>query len=306
MRIHEIRKEVEKLCPTASGRTVKRRPREANMLTYEEARGMIERARDGRRKLENNTWLEERIVPPLLPYYAVRLHKTDVVELHPDGSCTLNSGGWRTVITKDRINRYAPGLVASGRGVWHYYPHARQGGWDLKFPFADGMRVWADGRVEGAGLDESAIRRDILKQIRAYIDGFAAHVVQHGLADPAQEDCWGCYFVLEPAGEHGPGRAPWGQDRVTKPGADHMTGLGHIFEHFREKYYVPSLVWRAMQRRYNPAFCWQMAKADAQRGRPDILRDDLRAYFKHLMPALVEYRMRELAAAGSENKKEVA
>lgn len=281
------------------------------MLTYEEARSMMERARNGRRKLENNTWLERRTTnaPKDRTYksaYAVRLHDTDVVTLHPDGSYTLNSGGWRTVTTKDRINRYAPGVISSDRGTWYYYP--KLGRWDLKFPFADGMRVWANGQVEGVGLDESAIRRDILKQIRVYIDGFAAHVVKHGLADPGPGDCWGCYMV--PAGD-GNGKlpvrmAPWGQDRATKPGTDHVMGLDHIFEHFREKYYVPSLAWRAVQRRGDPAFVYRMIQIEVGRRDTRTFKADLRAYFKHLIPALVEYRVRELAAADSENESGVA
>jgi hypothetical protein len=294
------------------------------MLTYNEAGEMLKKARHGRRKLENNTWLEERHPQGASAYcakcravydpadlrwtypgssikhdcgevlamdYAIRLHNTDVVTLHPDGCYTLDSGGWRTVTTKDRINRYAPVSVASDRGQWYVYPEP--GNWDRRHPFADGMRVipeirhgasFLDYRIKGAGFDESAIRRQLLKEIRTYIDGFAAHVAKNGLADPGPGDCWGCCMVPT--------------DRATKnkpPGADHAIGVDHIFEHFREKYYVPSLAWRAVQRRGNPAFCYQMAQSDARRGDTGILKDDLRAYFKKLMPALVAARIAETA-----------
>jgi hypothetical protein len=93
------------------------------MLTYEDAAQMMKAARNGRRKLGNNTYLEERRFPGVhdascIPSYAVRLHDTDVVTLHPDGSQTLNSGGWRTVTTKDRINAYSIAGVWSERGEW--------------------------------------------------------------------------------------------------------------------------------------------------------------------------------------------
>lgn len=246
------------------------------MLTYAEARRMMERARNGRRKLANNTYLVQGASKDS---FAIRLHNTDVVTLHPDGSFTLNSGGWRTVTTKERINVYAPGRVASDRGAWYYYP-APGRDWSLRYPFADGMRVLPGGAVEGAGPDETAIRREIQKQVRKYIDGFCAHVAENGLADPNGGDCWGCY--MQTTGGDG------------KPGADHFMGVGHIFEHFREEYYVPSLAWRAAQRHGNPAFCWGLMKARAERGDTDMLREDLRAYFRKLTPALVAHKLGEV------------
>lgn len=130
------------------------------MLTYEEARDLVTKARNGRKKLENNTYLEERWNGTRdgdLPRYAIRLHNTDVVTLHPDGSYTLDSGGWRTVTTKARISHYAPGTLGSDRGTWNYYPTT--GDWETRYTFADGMTIHADGTVAGAGIDESAIRR---------------------------------------------------------------------------------------------------------------------------------------------------
>lgn len=273
------------------------------MLSYSEAKEMMQRARNGRRKLENNTYLEERDCgicgepyraacgrPDHGPNYAVRLHDTDVVTVRPDGSYTLDSGGWRTVTTKDRMNRYSPHRVYSEKGMWYAYP-VPQGdfsGWKAGIPFADGMRIYPDGRVVGAGIDETAIRAQLLKQIRAYVDGFAKHAVKHGLAAPSGGDCWGCAMVR--------GR-PWGQDKATKPGADHAMGLDHIFEHFRERYYVPGLLWRALQRRGNPQFCYQLMQQEVARGDARMLKQELRAYFKTLMPALVAAKVAELERA---------
>lgn len=260
-------------------------------MTYEEAREMIRRTgtRNGRRKLENNTYLIG-VPEGGAQRYAIRLHDTDVITLHPDCSYTLNSGGWRTVTTKDRINRYAPVSVASDRGAWYVYP--RRGDWDTRYPFADGMRLIPNGngwKVEGAGLDETAIRRDLSRQIRTYVDGFAAWAVKNGLPDPGPGDCWGCALTV--AKPDTTGKAPWGQDKVTKPGADMPFGVDHIFEHFREKYYVPSLLWRAEQRRGDPAFCYRMIQAEVKRGDTRMLKGDLRAYFKTLMPALVSAKV---------------
>jgi hypothetical protein len=88
------------------------------MLSYHEAQTMMARAQDrgygARRKLQNNTYLHARSNGD----YAVRLHSTDVVTIHADGTYSLNTGGWETVTTKDRINNYGPARVYSHRGTW--------------------------------------------------------------------------------------------------------------------------------------------------------------------------------------------
>jgi hypothetical protein len=71
------------------------------------------------RKIAHNTKLErldaERI--------GVRLHRTVVVEFRADGTTRLDSGGWRTVTTKERLNRYMPPgyRIAATRRVWFLY-----------------------------------------------------------------------------------------------------------------------------------------------------------------------------------------
>lgn len=49
-----------------------------------------------RRKLENNTYLEERDGNTI----AVKLHATDVVTFHRDGRVVLNSGGQRSPLAQ--------------------------------------------------------------------------------------------------------------------------------------------------------------------------------------------------------------
>jgi hypothetical protein len=86
------------------------------MLTYANAADLMRTARNGRRKLGNNTYLESAGSD-----YAVRLHGTSVVIIHADGTYTLNTGGWGTVTTKARINEYGPARVCSDRGTWYVW-----------------------------------------------------------------------------------------------------------------------------------------------------------------------------------------
>jgi hypothetical protein len=94
-------------------------------------------------KVANNTYMT-READGTIRY---RLHSTDVVIHHPDGTFTLNSGGWHTVTTKERINRYAPCRVYQQAFEWFVVGRdaALNWDWDHPYPFEDGMRVDAHG-----------------------------------------------------------------------------------------------------------------------------------------------------------------
>lgn len=72
------------------------------------------------------------------------LHSTTVARWYRDGLIVLNSGGWRTVTTKDRMNRALP-------SPWSVRSDARRGGWGVYYSrervagFADGVTI-ATGR----------------------------------------------------------------------------------------------------------------------------------------------------------------
>jgi hypothetical protein len=109
-------------------------PGEITMLTHSAAAALLATARDkaAGKPLENNTRLE------LLENgdYGVRLHDTIVVTIHADETYTLNSGGWRTRSTKDRINVYSPAQLFQEKRQWFLTVAELS-----KTPFADGIRV---------------------------------------------------------------------------------------------------------------------------------------------------------------------
>jgi hypothetical protein len=84
-----------------------------------------------RRKVGNNTYAE------ILPNGSVgiMLHSTYVVKIHPDNTYTLNSGGWQTLTTKDRINQYSPRRVYQRNFEWFVDINGKE------HPFIDGMVV---------------------------------------------------------------------------------------------------------------------------------------------------------------------
>lgn len=230
-----------------------------------------------RKKLENNTYLHRLDANTL----AVRLHSTDIVLVHGDGTYTLDSGGWRTLTTRDRISRYSPAGISQKNNIWYVGASI----------FQDGMRVNAQGTPVTRTRRVDVVERNkrlLDRRTRAYIDGFAAHVIKHGLAvndgeapsdssdrplKPDTGDCWPCYFGLG------------SDDHLKEP-----MGVDHLLSHFEEDYFVPSLLWKAiLSKGYsNPGLTWYTLAEDAKRGDTRLLKDILRAYFRKRKPALLD------------------
>lgn len=101
-------------------------------MTHSEAVRMV-RGKTGRdrRKVGNNTYAE------ILPNGSVgiKLHNTYVVKIHGDGTYTLNSEGWNTSTTKDRINQYSPVRVYQRQFQWYVQLNSTE------YPYMDGMVV---------------------------------------------------------------------------------------------------------------------------------------------------------------------
>ena len=135
------------------------------MITFESAPAMLAKSRLSKtsKKLENNTWLEVTEHGE----YAIKLHQTRIITIHSDGTYTLNSGGYRTSTTKDRLNGYAPGpRINTEKGLWHYGSHL----------FFDGMTVDERGNVLNAPLVDDDLmitaKSTVDKAVAKYIKGY--------------------------------------------------------------------------------------------------------------------------------------
>lgn len=105
-----------------------------------------------RKKVANNTYLERRTDESI----ALVLHNTDVVTYHLDGRIVLDTGGWLTVTTKDRINAGLP-------RPWHL--SSNKGTWELR---------------EGYGY---------VNTITRYTDGITLHEVGEGSLELDEDTC---------------------------------------------------------------------------------------------------------------------
>lgn len=66
-------------------------------------------------KIGNNTYLTE-----YEDRFVVRLHNTDILAVYPD-SVFVNTGGWNTVTTLNRINRAMPPGCRAYQKDWQWY-----------------------------------------------------------------------------------------------------------------------------------------------------------------------------------------
>jgi hypothetical protein len=189
------------------------------MQTYDEAQAM---AQSRKRKLGNNTYLNPRDDGTI----AVKYHETDVVIFHPDGSVVLDSGGWKTSTTKERLNAFSPAHVWQRNGIW-YVKYGKE-----TVPFADGMTLHPGGIINGAGKDPKAETR-LRRKVFTYSKKYVAALVVGEVSEPSTGDCWFCAMRTADKGE---------------TLGEAFSDRDHILSHLEENYFVPSLIHTALER----------------------------------------------------------
>lgn len=180
------------------------------------------------RKLENNTYLH-RIDEHTI---AVKLHDTDVVTYYDDGRIVLNSGGWRTVTTKDRMEKYSPVWLRSFDGDWHIARHGEAGYRKTGDIFNDGvtLEVSSDGELKITGAGQSTVK--LRKQAWLYVKRFVESIIRGDVGvRPSNGDCWYCVM----------------KDKDGKTLGDLSGDSGHIKDHIKADYFVPSLLYNAIK-----------------------------------------------------------
>lgn len=114
----------------------------------------------------------------------VRLHDTDVAAFYPDGRIEINTGGWNTMTTRDRINGALAGTAFS------VYTHSgqlyvsRDGG---KFPMTQRAVLYPNGKVEtdiesGEALGYESVRR--------YVESYMRKLRESGIPEDFSGDPW--------------------------------------------------------------------------------------------------------------------
>lgn len=122
-------------------------------------------------KLLPNTVLEFDTTGDGSTYFAVRLHRTRIVTFYADGRIVLNTGGWQTLTTRDRMQRC--GIRIGMQGGVAQLSHGKR-----TVAYLDGMILHPKGRIERAdgkrarnAEDVRGVRRRALAAYRRYLAG---------------------------------------------------------------------------------------------------------------------------------------
>lgn len=152
----------------------------------------------------------------------IRLHSTDIITFKANGDIVLDSGGWQTVTTKERMNRFGPFQVWQRNKMWWVDCE------DTIYAYADGITFHSDGRVTGQGEDPTK-QMKLRKRITNFVNGYMKALTSRKLDPPSGGDCWYCCLKDKNGNEMG------------------RDSQEHLFSHFKQKYYVPSMVCNAAE-----------------------------------------------------------
>lgn len=187
---------------------------------------------------------------------ALRYHQTDVVTFYPN-RMVLNSGGWLTPTTKERLNRgldmvrigdYYREQITQNNRLWYYKGQV----------FKDGLEVTYDGTILTHNADKGEYMIILNKLINKYVKELRGAIDTGELDLDMGGDCWMCKGL--------------------------GNGKGHLISHLKEKYLMPTLMYNALKENgyTNPAvFLLDGTKINIdiiQRWKSLILRS-VRSYF---------------------------
>ena len=236
------------------------------VLAAQEKRGF------DKKKLANNTYLSKKD-----DAFVIRLHDTDIVKIKEESSqtfFTVNTDGWMTSTTKERINSFTPLRIFQKRGVWYVYQQVD--GREEVVQFFDGMTVDQSGRVVNsaeASLDGIEKGRKLDQMITDYIKKFCDQSIKEGLPLPDLGDCLDCRIYSQAKSEQ--------RDR---------DDMSHVYSHLEETYIHGSfLVYAATIAGYsNPGFILAIIQQDCRRGDVTMLKRVFRSFFKKVRQKLLK------------------
>lgn len=166
----------------------------------------------------------------------LKYHDTTIVTKRPDGTTVLNSGGFHTRTTKERIREFAHVDIYQKNGVWYMSDGSA---------FYDGIVVKTktpgeeySGKTtilsEKKPVNDSAVN-EMKKQIRNY----CLLITPENIPKPEAGDCFFC--------------------RTTDSGktlGDATNNHAHLLSHLEEGYVVGSLIVNALKESHYPPTSW--------------------------------------------------
>jgi hypothetical protein len=187
----------------------------------------------------------------------IRFHRTDIIEFPKRGGVVFNSGGWKTITTKERMNTYQNvATIVQSKGMWWLSLGSNSWNEDSRIPYFDGMKV-KGGKV--IRPRKSAHQKDQfwIKKINEYCQKVKK---MKALPWPEGGDCWYCSMQTNDGETLG----------------EFFKDEQHLKSHLKEKYIHGSLIWNALKHAgyRDPGFILQYGS------RMDLIVRAIRKYFK--------------------------
>jgi hypothetical protein len=147
---------------------------------------------------------------------AIRLHDTDIITF-AGKDIILNSGGWKTRTTKERINEYSPANISQNKSLWYIKDKL----------FYDGCKVNQTGDMISKPI---RINENKLNKLKKQITKYCNLVTKDNLPLPDSGDCWDCSFKTKDGKTMG-----------------ELSGSDHLLSHLKENYLHGSILVNAMR-----------------------------------------------------------
>lgn len=151
----------------------------------------------------------------------IRFHRTDILEFPKVSEVIFNSGGWKTITTKERMNHFQNvATIIQEKGLWYVtlstnpYPDKSD-----RIPFFDGMII-KNGKVVNPTDSQHDREQILLKKIQKYCEELKT---LQRLPSPCGGDCFMCRF------------------------GDENMGDSHLTSHLDELYIHGSLIMNALK-----------------------------------------------------------
>jgi len=242
-------------------------------LNYKGFREYLDKGKNRKNTIERPLANNTRVVQIDDGTIGIKLHDTFVikyysnvlsgVKIHEGDTIQLDSGGWKTVTTRDRMNNFCPLHVWTERGVmyvstsnWYELHENKKKGIESKvYHFQDRMwfnpdgTVWVKVNSEPVELkpyskkDEQKKRKQ-LNKIDTFIRNYVNKLTSGKMDQPGNGDCFYCQ------GESNPD-CPIQFGTLSKEDGYTPTPIptnsDHLWEHIKRKYYVPSIIFSVLR-----------------------------------------------------------
>ena len=152
---------------------------------------------------------------------AIRFHNTDIITFRTDNKIVLNSGGYRTLTTKERINKFAPVQLYQNKGLWYINNGSL---------FYDNCVINSEGKLISKPLQNDKIEAKV-KKLKKQISDYCNLITKENLPVPSPGDCWLCNL----------------HDKNNIPMGEFSKDTSHLLSHLKENYLHGSIIVNAMR-----------------------------------------------------------